>query len=58
MGRASPGRVAPHVGLLVGGPELVCDPGCLWMETGLHGDRRSGSRRDSIQSGVSRGLKR
>lgn len=31
----------PHVGLLAGGPELVCDPECLWRETNLHGDRRS-----------------
>lgn len=31
----------PHVGLLAGGPELVCDPECLWMEINLRGDRRS-----------------
>lgn len=31
----------PHVGLLAGGPELVCDPECLWKEINLRGDRRS-----------------
>lgn len=31
----------PHAGLPAGGPELVCDPGCLWRETNLRGDRRS-----------------
>lgn len=29
------------MGLLAGGPELVCDPECLWRETNLRGDRRS-----------------
>lgn len=36
----------PHVGLLAGGPELVCDPECLWKEINLRGDRISETRRN------------
>lgn len=31
----------PHVGLLVNGPMLECDPMCLWMARVLHEDRIS-----------------
>lgn len=31
--------------LPAGGPELVCDPECLWRATSLHGDRRSETER-------------
>ena len=31
----------PRGGPPADGPELVCDPECLWTETVLHGDRRS-----------------
>ncbi len=40
----------PHVGLLAGGPELLCDPECLWRETNLRGDRRSEIKKNNILS--------
>lgn len=41
----------PHVGLLAGGPELVCDPECLWKEINLHGDRRSAAGGGNVLKG-------
>lgn len=42
----------PHVGLLAGGPELVCDPECLWRETSLRGDRRSEIKKQTNKKNV------